>query len=123
MDIQELTFQFLCPAVFASALRFRQIDMCAVRKCFQAFLEGIVLIFHEKTDDVASGAAAETVIDLFPRTYGKGRGLFPVKRAKAEIIGPFFRKADILPYDIDDIVGLPNLFNCGFIITHEGTLS
>ena len=49
-----------------------------------------MLVFHQKTDGIAAGAAAKALVDAFVGGYGEGRRLFVVEGAEADVIGTAF---------------------------------
>jgi hypothetical protein len=54
-------------------------------------------------DHVASGFAAEAVIQLMLPVHGKGSGLLPVKGAKPPVIPSFFCQGNIAGDDLDNV--------------------
>ena len=123
MNVEELLSAFLSAPVLGLTRRLRKLDMGAVGEALQTFGKGIILIFHQKVDDIAPGTAAEAVIDLLSRTHGKGCRFLSMKRAEPKIVCALFREADVLSDNVDDIVGLTHLFNYGLIIAHAYLLN
>ena len=82
---------------------FRRFDAQPAGEEFHRFRELHFFPLHDKSKDISSCAAAETLIHRLRRMNGKGRGFFGMERAKPqEISAPFFQ-ADILSDYFDNI--------------------
>src|SRR5690606_11903033 len=82
-----------------------------LRQAANSFHKGQLFHLHDEFDDVPPLPAAEAVIDLLLRGYGKGGGLFGMKGTQAEVISPAFLELYISPYNVYDVVMFPDAFD------------
>ena len=83
--------------------------MSAVRKHFHSFMKTAAFNIHDKIDDISTGLAAETIIQLLFRVHGKGSCLFPVERTEPPVFPAGLFQTHIAGNDLHNIRTGPQL--------------
>ncbi len=81
----------------------RHLKTGALGQFFDRLTEWQVIVFHEKSDRGAMGAAAEAMIELLIRADGEGWGFFVVEGAAGLIILAGLAKLDAGADQIDNV--------------------
>jgi len=90
-------------ALFGAGVFFR--DRCAdfLRELVHCVDEGHAAGFHQETDRVAVGPAAEAVIELLGRADREAGRFFGVERAQAAVVGAGLLELDAAAHHRDDV--------------------
>ena len=95
----------------------------SVRKVFQCFSEGKILIFHNKIKYIPASSASEAVIHLLSGRDRERWGFLIMERAESEIGTPLPCKLHILGYYIYNVIPAAHFFNDIVRITHKQSTS
>ena len=118
---QEAFIKF-CGALHGFIKRFLMVDLRGVVDLFswevnarglgQRF-DGLTelhsLVIHDEAERISACTAAEAVVELFLRVYGKRGGFFLMERATGRVILPGFFKLHAPIHDINDVGSIENL--------------
>jgi hypothetical protein len=74
---------------------------------------GLPRVLHQEPDGGSMRAAAEAVIELLGRRYGKGRGLLVMERAQAHEVGAALLQLHVLAHHIDNVDAVEQVLNKG----------
>ena len=102
---------------------FGKLDARPVCQNLQSLLKAVILIFHEKGQDIPALAAAKAVKNLFARVHRKRRRLLIMKRTQPHKAGTAFFQMHMGADHIDDIIRRNHLLHNFFRIIHSLLLS
>ena len=77
-----------------------------------------MIVLHEKLKHAAAGMAAKAMINAFFVVDCKRRRLFPVERAKSQVIAAGFFERDVVGDHFDNGCAIANFGN--FILANHG---
>ncbi len=111
IDFQQFCLLAFFLLHFVGILYFRQVYPCPIRQQLHCLRKGIILVFHNKSKNIASCPASEAIIHLLAAGNGKGRGFFIMERTKPKMVCPLFLQTDITGNHIHDIIFHPYFFH------------
>jgi hypothetical protein len=77
--------------------------------------EGEIFAHLDESEDATAGPAGETLEYLLGTVDVKAGPMVVVERAQADHFPTFLAQADVLAYNVDDVVCLLNLIDCRFV--------
>ena len=104
VHVQDAGTKILGPPLLLGVFFLRERDACPLRQKFHSFRERIILVLLNKRKYVSTRSAAETVIHLLIRTYGKGGRFLVVEGAEPEVGASFPLEFYIFGNDADDVI-------------------
>ena len=104
VHIQDASPKILCPSFLLGVFFLRKCDASPLCQKFHSFRERIILVLLNKRKYVSTRPAAETVIHLLIRTYGKGGRFLVVEGAEPEVGASLPLEFYIFGNDTDDVI-------------------